>query len=103
KRLRRDPEHRPVAVKALALGLPRKAWRTVRWREGSAEWLSSRFARLRVRPAHRDNERTEMRPEEWLLIDWPRGEAEPTRYWLSTMPPETSFRDLVDVTKLRWR
>jgi SRSO17 transposase len=103
KRLRRDPEHLPVAVKALALGLPRKAWRTVRWREGSAEWLSSRFARLRVRPAHRDHERTEMRPEEWLLIDWPRGEAEPTRYWLSTMPPETSFRDLVDITKLRWR
>jgi SRSO17 transposase len=103
KRLRRDSEHLPVTVKTLALGLPRKAWRTVRWREGSAEWLSSRFARLRVRPAHRDNERTEMRPEEWLLIEWPGGEAEPTKYWLSTMAPETSFRDLVDATKLRWR
>jgi SRSO17 transposase len=34
-RLRREPGNEPVAVKALALALPKKAWRTVAWREGS--------------------------------------------------------------------
>jgi SRSO17 transposase len=55
KLLRRDPEHQPVAVKALAHTLPPAAWQDIAWREGSADWLSSRFARLRVRPAHRDS------------------------------------------------
>ena len=51
-RLRRSPEHQPVSVKDLALNLPRRAWRTVAWREGSRAALSSRFAAVRVRPAH---------------------------------------------------
>src|SRR5215213_8301389 len=34
-RLRRSPEHQPLAVKDLAMGLPARAWRTVTWREGS--------------------------------------------------------------------
>src|SRR5712691_11454177 len=103
KRLQRDAEHHPIAVKALALGLPATAWQTIRWREGSADWLASRFARLRVRPAHRDNLRTELRAEEWLLIEWPEGEAAPTKYWLSTLPADVSFDELVDTAKLRWR
>ena len=64
---------------------------------------SSRFARLRVRPAHRDEKLTEPRPEEWLLIEWPEGEKEPTKYWLSTLPENIEFAALVDVAKLRWR
>ncbi len=27
-----------------------------------------------------------MHDEEWLLIEWPKGEKEPTKYWLSTLP-----------------
>src|SRR5216683_1395846 len=42
-RTRRDATHRPVSVKELALGLPKRAWRTIGWRDGSAERLSSRF------------------------------------------------------------
>jgi len=103
KLMRLDDEHRPVSVKALALGLPKRAWRTIEWREGAAEPLVSRFARLRVRAAHRDEWRAELRPEEWLLIEWPKGEAEPTKYWLSTLPHDISFSDLVDTAKLRWR
>jgi SRSO17 transposase len=41
--------------------------------------------------------------EEWLLIEWPEGEKKPTKYWLSTLPEDISFRKLVDITKLRWR
>jgi SRSO17 transposase len=103
KRLRRNAEHWPVSVKDLALGLSKRAWRTIEWREGSAERLSSRFARVRVRVARRDEKRTEGRPEEWLLIEWPKGEKEPTKYWLSTLPKDITFPRLVDLAKLRWR
>ena len=39
-----------ISAKEVALGLPKQAWRTIRWREGSAEWLSSRFACACARP-----------------------------------------------------
>jgi Transposase DDE domain len=65
--------------------------------------LSSRFARVRVRVAHRDYWLTEPRPEEWLLIEWAPGESEPTKYWLSTLPDNITFPRVVDLAKLRWR
>jgi len=101
-RLRRDPEHRPVSVKDLALGLPSQAWRRVTWREGSQAELTSRFAAVRVRPAHRDTLRSAPWPEEWLLIEWPKGTEEPSKYWLSTLPPRTTLKDLVHIAKARW-
>jgi SRSO17 transposase len=101
--VRRDSEHRPVSAKALALALPRKAWRKTTWREGSNTTLASRFAAVRIRPAHRDYNRTTPRPEEWCLIEWPPDEAEPTKYWLSTLPANVTRRALVDAAKLRWR
>ena len=54
KLLRRDGKHQPISVKKLAFALPSKAWRKITWREATAEPLSSRFARVRVRAAHRD-------------------------------------------------
>lgn len=103
KLIRRDCSHQPIPVKKLALSLPAKAWRTIAWREGSAEQLTSRFARVRVRVAHRDYNLTKSRPEEWLLIEWPKNEAEPTKYWFSTVPEKIAFHRLVNLTKLRWR
>jgi SRSO17 transposase len=90
-----------ISVKQAALGLPAQAWQTIQWREGTADWLSSRFARLRVRVAHGYGPVEQA--EEWLLIEWPGGEKAPTKYWLSTLPEDISFRDLVDLAKLRWR
>jgi len=103
KLMRRDEEHQPVSVKGLALSLTEADWQTIAWREGACETLSSRFARMRVRPAHRDNELTAARPEEWLLIEWAEGEAEPAKYWLSTLPQDIDFASLADTAKLRWR
>jgi len=91
-----------ISVKKLALRLPKKAWRTIRWREGSADWLSSRFARVRVRASH-PYLLPELIAPEWLLIEWPAGEARPTKYWLSSLPENVSFRKLVGLAKLRWR
>ena len=102
-RLRRSPEHQPVSLKALALSLSPRAWRRVIWREGSKADLASRFAALRVRPAHRDTLRSQPWPEEWLLVEWPEGEAEPTKYWFSNLPPRTPLKRLVHVARARWR
>jgi len=102
KLLRRDPRHAPISVKELALTLPLRMWREVRWREGTRHQLRSRFAALRVRPAHRDYWRSEPRPEEWLLVEWPKEESEPTKYWLSTLLAHTKLPDLVRLAKHRW-
>jgi SRSO17 transposase len=91
-----------ASAKQIARRLTERAWHTVTWREGSAEPLSSRFARLRVRVA-RSGAIPESLIEEWLLIEWPDGEAEPTGYWLSTLPADIRLDRLVDLTKLRWR
>jgi SRSO17 transposase len=103
QRLRRTPEHQPVSVKALAAAQPLRTWRTVTWREGSQATLSSRFTALRIRPAHRDDQRSEPWPEEWLLIEWPRGAAEPSKYWFSNLPVHTTLKQLVHTAKARWR
>src|ERR1700676_1168484 len=81
-----------MSAKALALSLPKHAWRNITWRDGSADPLHSRFARVRVRAAPIRGEAKQM--EETLLIEWPQSEAEPTKYWLSTLPAETPFRRL---------
>jgi SRSO17 transposase len=102
KRLQRSADHQPVSAKQLAVSLPASAWREIRWRPGSRETLRSRFTAVRVRPAHRDYKRTEPYAEEWLVIEWPKKESEPTRYWLSTLPAKTSLKFLVRMAKHRW-
>ena len=91
-----------VSLKEIASGLPAKAWRNVKWREGTCDVLSSRFARVRVHVAHR-HLTADRHAEEWLVVEWPEGEREPTRYWLSTLRKNIAFDRLVDTAKLRWR
>jgi SRSO17 transposase len=90
----RDCKHQPIAVKDLAVGLSDRAWRTIEWREGST---------VRIGVAHGDNQRGDPRPQEWLLIEWPKDEPEPTKYWLATPPADTAFNRISDLAKLRWR
>ena len=102
-RLRRNADHAPVSVKDLALGQPPDRWTTCTWREGTNTPLTSRFCALRVRPAGGDDRRMTPHPVEWLLIEWPEGESEPSKYFLATLPPDTDLATLVDIVKLRWR
>jgi SRSO17 transposase len=100
--LQRTPDHQPVSVKQLALNMPSGVFNEITWREGTDRKLQSRFAALRVRVAHRDYEKSEPYAEEWLLIEWPRSEAEPTKYWISTLPSNTALKALVRMAKHRW-
>jgi len=101
KKGRRDAPN-AISAKEVALALPARAWRTIKWREGTNAWLSSHFARVRICVAS-SHERPEKPAKEWLLIEWPEDEDEPTKYWLSTLSNNITFRDLVDTAKLRWR
>lgn len=101
--LRRDAEHQPQSVLNAAKDLSAKAWSEVAWAEGTSGKLRSRFAAIRVRVAHGDRKRTALRQEEWLLIEWPKGDPEPAKYWLSTEPEDVSLAALVAKAKLRWR
>ncbi len=96
-------QHRPQSIKELAFELAPAQWQTVEWREGSNFTLRSRFARVRVRAAHREHQRAQLRAEEWLLIEWPEGHKEPMKYWLSTLPEDVPLQRMVYEAKMRWR
>ena len=102
-RIRHSPTRKPVAVLDLAKHVPEDLWKEIAWREGTRGKMTSRFLFLRVRPAHKDEKRHEPRDFEWLIVEWPKGEDEPTKYWLSTMPSNTSQEQLIRLAKLRWR
>jgi SRSO17 transposase len=94
------------SLKQLALAAGRKQARQVSWREGSRGKLSSRFLALRVRPANVQLRRAageEELPVRWLVCEWPAGEDEPVKYWLSNLPADTPLKRLVSLAKLRWR
>src|SRR3989475_12394811 len=89
---RRD-EPELVSAKKVALGLPKQAWRTVTWRGGSADQLSSRFARGRVRVG--DNKLIpEKLSAEGVVVERAGGEARPPKYLLSTVAGDASFNHL---------
>ena len=92
---------REASAEARALALPKSAWKTITWRQGASERLRSRFARVRVRAC--GDGCGEDQPEEWLLIEWPKGEKAPAKFWLSTLPQAIAFDRLVDITMMRWR
>jgi SRSO17 transposase len=106
----RDPESTLHGL-VTAAGGDRVA-RRITWRQGSRrragrpQMMSSRFVILRVRPAGRVLRRLHRGkdlPEAWLIAEWPRGAAEPVKYWLSNLPATITKRTLVRWAKLRWR
>ena len=100
---RRTARRQPSSVRALAQSLPASAFQNISWREGTNETLTGRFAALRVRHAGGNLGRARLWPQQWLLIEWPAGEPEPSKYWLSTLPEPTPLNELVRVAHLRWR
>ena len=92
-----------LTVKNFSLKLPAYMWKTIKWREGTKRKLVSRFAAVRVLPAHRPAYVKKRPPRQWLLIEWPKGEQEPAKYWFSNLLPQTGISRLVFFAKVRWR
>jgi SRSO17 transposase len=100
---RRTRRRQPLSVKALAHSLPAETFQTISWREGTNATLSSRFAAVRVRHAGGNAGRARLQPEQWLLIEWPVGDAQPLKYFLSNLPADTALNELVAKAHMRWR
>jgi SRSO17 transposase len=90
-------------VKDFAPKLPAWMWKTIKWRQGAKHRLVSRFAAVRVLPAHWPAKGKNQPPRQWLLIEWPKGEPEPTKYWFANLSPQTGLSRLVFFAKIRWR
>lgn len=95
----------PSSLRALALESGRAHTTEVAWREGSRGTMKTRFSARRVRPANVGLRRAhpDELPSAWLLCQWEEDGKEPSKYWLSNLPEETTLPDLVRLAKLRWR
>jgi SRSO17 transposase len=87
----------PESVESLARSLPRTAYRATTWRQGSRRALFSRFAMLQVDAGNADG------GLHWLLVEWPENEKAPTHYTLARLKKQPSCKQLVRITKERWR
>jgi SRSO17 transposase len=98
---------KPVALREHVLAAGRAAVQQVTWRQGSRGPMRSHFVVLRVRPAghHQAARRAAdgSLPAVWLLAEWPPEAAEPTDYWLSSLPADIPLAELVRLAKIRWR
>ena len=95
----------PKNLLAIARELPASAWKQVTWRQGTKGPQRSRFAAVSLWAAHgwKQGPQPE-RVEESALIEWPEGEAAPTRYWLARLPKKkVALKKLVATAKARWR
>jgi SAM-dependent methyltransferase len=100
--------HQPSSLKQLAMAAGQRSCVELIWRRGSKGLQRGRFLALRVRPAGVAPRRLARAAGEelqvrWLLVEWPVGKLEPTKYWLSSLPQSTPLVDLVGLARLRWR
>lgn len=98
----RDGNKQPIRIAELVKGIPRERYKTVSWREGARGKLSSKFLAYRVRPAEKHERGRQPGDVQWLLCEWQSSDTEP-RFYLSTLPASLSLKELVRITKQRWR
>ncbi len=98
----RDGNRQPIRIAKLVKGVPRERYKTVSWREGTRGKLSSKFLAYRVRSAVKHTKGRPPSDEQWLLCEWQSCDSEP-RFYLSTLPTSLTLKELVRITKSRWR
>jgi SRSO17 transposase len=97
------PDRKPESVLTLARRLPAKAWQTLACRTTPAgEDVSSRFAFVRVVATNPVRNRHQSPRQEWLIIEWPKGEEAPSDYWLSNLGEDEPRERLARLARLRW-
>ncbi len=97
------PDRKPESVLTLARRLPAKAWQTLACRTTPAgEDVSSRFAFVRVVATNPIRNRHQSPRQEWLIIEWPKGEEAPSDYWLSNLGEDEPRERLARLARLRW-
>jgi len=90
----RRGQERSVSARDLGKSLPSTAFRSVTWRQGSARALCARFARCRVRVDATVQD---------IIIEWVKGEPEPNKFYLVSIPGNISTKQMIRILKQRWR
>jgi SRSO17 transposase len=93
----------PISVQALGVKLGQRAFRRLTWRVGTGGKLSSRFVFRRVKVAHDDGTDAGDREPVWLVIEWPEGVPQPTKFVLTTLPRRMTKKAIVRIIMERWR
>jgi SRSO17 transposase len=95
----------PISLVDHVQAAGRESALTLTWREGSKGPMTSQFVFLRIRPAgHRiPRDDNGVLPTRWLIAQWPDDANQPVKYWLSSLPPDTTPTDLIRLGKIRWR
>jgi len=110
--LRPRPDREQESIGALVARRGETRLKTVTFRDGpDGRPVKSRFMFLRVRAAHHWRPNVdrwanggEIPPrEEWLIAEWPKGQAQPTDYWLANLPASTKPGRLARLARLRWK
>jgi SRSO17 transposase len=99
---------KPSSLKQLAMAATEQACVELIWRRGSKGLQRGRFLALRVRSAGVTPRRLARAADRelpvcWLLVEWPVGKPQPTKYWLSNLPETTPIVELVRLARSRWR
>jgi len=97
-----QPRGKPASALDLAMRMS-KAFRSIRWREGTKKAMRSRFCFARVKTLHADGFALADREPLWLVAEWPEGEPKPCKFILTTLPRRMSKKEIVRIIKERWR
>ena len=85
-------------VDQVLAALPRRQWRTVRWRHGAKGWLRKKFVAVRGWRITAEGEA----PIGWLLGERAaRGQPEEHKYYWSNLPASATLEELVDYAHRR--
>jgi SRSO17 transposase len=93
----------PLTAQQLGVDLGARAFSRLTWREGPGGKLASRFAFRRVKVANDDGTDAGDREPMWLVMEWPEGEAKPSKFILTTLPRRMTKKQIVRIVKERWR
>lgn len=96
----RDGNRKPRSITEIAATLE---YEEVEWRRGTRGMQRGWFSAVRIFSADGHTKRRPPSAEQWLLCEWPKGKDGPAKYYLSSLPPNTSLKELARVAKLRWR
>lgn len=97
--LKDDPEGNVQRADVAMHQIPRRKWRTIRWREGTKGWLRKKFMAVRAYRALDGKQKT----LGWLIGERPGyGQSGKWRYYFSDFPAETPLEQLVDYVHRRW-
>ena len=109
--VRPRPDRKPAPLGDLIECLRADGVQTVTFRDGpDGEPVTSTFIFTRVHVARAESDEQPIRDpetgaelpprEEWLIAEWPAGAENPSGYWLSNLPADTTPERLA---RLRWK